>query len=279
MDSLLRVHDLHVDFQRQGARVEAVRGVSFELGRERLAVVGESGSGKSVTFRALLGLLPARQAQVRGSVQLGGQPENLLQLPAARLTRIRGREIGMIIQDPRQGLNPMRTVASQLDEMLRLHTRLDAGQRRQRARELLDDVEIRDPERVLRLYPHEVSGGMGQRIMIAMMLAGEPRILIADEATSALDSVSRNTIMGLLQAQVRKRDMGLVLISHDLDLVAAQADRVLVMYAGRIVESLDAARLDQAQHPYTRGLLACRPSLARAGQRLEVLRREAAWSL
>lgn len=201
----------------------------------------------------------------------------MLNLAPREYAGIRGGGIGLIVQDPRQGLDPMRNIGSQLLEMLRLHTRLSPEQAGARALELLHEVDIRQPERVLRAYPQEISGGMAQRVMIAMMLAGEPRVLIADEATSALDSLTRQTILELIETQVRKRDMGLVLISHDLDLVARHADRVLVMYAGRIVESLAADRLAEARHPYTRGLLACRPELGRAGQPLNTLQRDPAW--
>jgi peptide/nickel transport system ATP-binding protein len=274
--ALLEVQDLHVQFPGPNGPCPAVRGVSFSMGRERLAVVGESGSGKSVSLRALLGLLPG-QAQISGRAWFNG--EALLGLPEQQLTQLRGRRIGMIVQDPKQALNPQQPVLKQLVEMLRWHWPLSRRQAASRALELLAEVDIREPQRVAALYPHQLSGGMGQRVMIAMVLAGEPDLLIADEATSALDSIVRRTILDLIDRQVRQRNMGLVLISHDLDLVAHFADRVLVMYAGRVVEELAGAAVHQAQHPYSQGLLACRPHLTSAGQALPTLTRDPAWAL
>lgn len=273
---LLEVDDLRVVFNGPAGPVQAVRGVSFSLGRERLAVVGESGSGKSVSFRALLGLLPS-SSQVSGQARFAGAP--LLGLAEKQLVALRGRRIGMIIQDPRQGLNPQRSVGTQLQEMLRWHWPLSRQQARSRALELLADVDIREPQRVMALYPHQLSGGMGQRVMIAMVLAGEPDLLIADEATSALDSVVRRTILDLIDRQVRQRNMDLVLISHDLDLVAGFADRVLVMYAGKVVEELAGGAIHEARHPYSRGLLACRPGLNNLGHDLPTLQRDPAWAV
>lgn len=273
---LLEVDDLRVTFNGPAGPVQAVRGVSFRLGRERLAVVGESGSGKSVSFRALLGLLPSR-CEVSGQAHFAGAP--LLGLNEKQLVALRGRRIGMIIQDPRQGLNPQRSVGAQLQEMLRWHWPLSRQLARSRALELLADVDIREPQRVMALYPHQLSGGMGQRVMIAMVLAGEPDLLIADEATSALDSVVRRTILDLIDRQVRQRNMGLVLISHDLDLVAGFADRVLVMYAGKVVEELAGGAIHEARHPYSRGLLACRPGLGSIGHDLPTLQRDPAWAV
>jgi peptide/nickel transport system ATP-binding protein len=272
---LLDIRNLHIAFDTAHGRSEVVRGVSLQMGRERVAVVGESGSGKSVTFRSLLGLLPAT-AHVRADrMALDGR--DLLALRAREMRALRGGTIGMVVQDPKQGLDPMMTIGRQLAEMLRLHGKVPRALARQRARELLAEVHIRHPERVLDLYPHEVSGGMAQRVMLAMMLSAEPDLLIADEATSALDAVVRHRILELIDEQVRLRGMGWVLISHDLDLVARYADRVVVMYAGRIVETLPAGRMAEATHPYTRGLLACRPSLTRPGGVLPTLNREAAW--
>lgn len=273
---LLEVDNLCVAFHGPAGPVQAVRGVSLSLGRERLAVVGESGSGKSVSFRALLGLLPSSSA-VSGQARFAGAP--LLGLEEKQLVALRGRRIGMIVQDPRQGLNPQRDVGAQLQEMLRWHWPLSRAQARNRALELLADVDIREPQRVMTLYPHQLSGGMGQRVMIAMVLAGEPDLLIADEATSALDSVVRGTILDLIDRQVRQRNMGLVLISHDLDLVAGFADRILVMYAGKVVEELAGGAIHTARHPYSRGLLACRPSLDSIGQDLPTLQRDPAWAV
>jgi len=273
---LLEIRNLHIGFDTPQGRSEAVRGVSLAMGRERIAVVGESGSGKSISFRSLLGLLPA-SAHVRAD-RLALQGEDLLSLGPRALRAIRGRRIGMVVQDPKQGLDPLMTIGRQLAEMLGLHGKVPRTGVQHRVHELLSEVHIRDPRRVAGLYPHEVSGGMAQRAMLAMMLSAEPDLLIADEATSALDAVVRHRILDLIDEQVRLRGMGLVLISHDLDLVAGYADRILVMYAGRVVEELQGGAMGDARHPYTRGLLACRPSLDHPGGELPVLQREAAWT-
>lgn len=272
---LLEIQNLRIRFNSPQGAVDAVRGVSLCMGRERVAVVGESGSGKSVTFRALLGLLPA--SATLGADRLCLQGQDLLSLGPRALRQLRGGRIGMVVQDPRQGLDPLMTIGRQLAEMLHLHGKAPRLGVQQRVHELLAEVHIRDPRRVAALYPHEVSGGMAQRAMLAMMLSAEPDLLIADEATSALDAVVRHRILDLIDEQVRQRGMGLVLISHDLDLVAGYADRILVMYAGRVVEELQGGQMAAATHPYTRGLLACRPSFGQAGQDLPVLNREAAW--
>lgn len=272
---LLDIENLRISFPTAQGRTEAVRGVSLRMGRERVAVVGESGSGKSITFRSLLGLLPTAATVSADRMCLEGQ--DLLSLGARGMRAIRGRRIGMVVQDPKQGLDPLMTIGSQLVEMLRLHRKAPAAGAYNRALELLAEVHIRDPKRVMGLYPHEVSGGMAQRAMLAMILSAEPDLLIADEATSALDAVVRHRILDLIEEQVRLRGMGLVLISHDLDLVARYADRILVMYAGRVMEELRGGEMSAARHPYTRGLLACRPSLDHPGQDLPVLQREASW--
>lgn len=274
--ALLEIEDLRIAFPAPQGRVEAVRGVSLRMGRERLAVVGESGSGKSLTFRALLGLLPGSATLSAQRMALEG--EDLRSLGPRGLRALRGGRIGMVVQDPRQGLDPLMTIGRQLAEMLRLHGKAPRAGLQARVHELLAEVHIREPQRVAGLYPHQVSGGMAQRAMLAMMLSAEPELLIADEATSALDAVVRHQVLALIDEQVRRRGMGLVLISHDLDLVAGYADRVLVMYAGRVVEELPAAGMaEAARHPYTRGLLACRPTLDHPGRDLPVLAREAAW--
>ena len=272
---LLDLQNLRISFPTAQGRNQAVRGVSLRMGRERVAVVGESGSGKSITFRSLLGLLPAA-AEVQAD-RMCLQGENLLGLGPRALRAIRGRRIGMVVQDPKQGFDPLMTIGAQLVEMLRLHTRMGRKEARERACEQLAEVHIRNPQRVLDLYPHEVSGGMAQRAMVAMILSGQPELLIADEATSALDAVVRHRILDLIEEQVQRRGMGLVLISHDLDLVAHYADRILVMYAGRVMEELRGGELKSARHAYTRGLLACRPSLDHPGIDLPVLQREESW--
>lgn len=273
---LLEIDNLRIAFDTPQGRTEAVRGVSLRMGRERLAVVGESGSGKSITFRSLLGLLPASAHVSSDRMQLEGQ--DLLGLDARAQRALRGRRIGMVVQDPRQGLDPLMTIGRQLAEMLKLHGKLPRQGARQRVHELLAEVHIREPGRVADLYPHQVSGGMAQRAMLAMMLSAEPDLLIADEATSALDAVVRHHMLALIDEQVRLRGMGLILISHDLDLVAGYADRVMVMYAGRVMEELPAEGLARAAaHPYTRGLMACRPSMDHLGGVLPVLERDPAW--
>lgn len=273
---LLEIDNLRIAFDTPQGRTEAVRGVSLRMGRERLAVVGESGSGKSITFRSLLGLLPASASVSANRMRLEGQ--DLLGLDARAQRALRGRRIGMVVQDPRQGLDPLMTIGRQLAEMLRLHGKVPRQGVRQRVRELLAEVHIREPDRVAQLYPHQVSGGMAQRAMLAMMLSAEPDLLIADEATSALDAVVRHHMLALIDEQVRLRGMGLILISHDLDLVAGYADRVIVMYAGRVMEELPAGGMAlAATHPYTRGLMACRPSLDHLGEALPVLERDPAW--
>ena len=271
----IEVENLRVAFRSSGGWAEAVRGVSFSLGREKLGIVGESGSGKSLTARSLVRLLPLG-ARLSAS-RLAFDGIDVLGASERALLRLRGRRAGLIMQDPKYSLNPVMTAGSQVAEAWRVH---QGGSRRQAARmalELLAQVRLRDPSRVAGLYPHELSGGMGQRVMIAMMLAPGPELLIADEPTSALDATVQAEILRLIEELVQARGMALILISHDLPLVAHFCDRVVVMYAGRIVEELPAAELARARHPYTRGLLDCVPSLSRARARLPVLTRDPAW--
>ena len=272
---LVEVEDLHVSFRTPHGMVEAVRGVSFTLGRERLGIVGESGSGKSQTGRAILGLT-ARNGRIDAK-RMAFDGIDLLKASPRTLRRIRGARISMIMQDPRFSLNPVVKVGEQIAEAYAIHAKASKRVSRRRALEMLETVQIRDPEKVFHLYPHQVSGGMGQRVMIAMMLIPEPDVLIADEPTSALDVTVQMQVLALLDDMVRDRGMGLVLISHDLHLVASFCDRVIVMYGGRIMEVLEAGRLHEAQHPYTRGLLECLPSLDRRQEMLPVLDRDPAW--
>tara|TARA_B100002003_G_scaffold139930_1_gene129426 strand:- start:858 stop:1712 length:855 start_codon:yes stop_codon:yes gene_type:complete len=272
---LVEVEDLHVSFRTPHGMVEAVRGVSFTLGRERLGIVGESGSGKSQTGRAILGLT-ARNGRIDAK-RMAFDGIDLLKASPRTLRRIRGARISMIMQDPRFSLNPVVKVGEQIAEAYAIHAHASKRVSRRRALEMLETVQIRDPEKVFHLYPHQVSGGMGQRVMIAMMLIPEPDVLIADEPTSALDVTVQMQVLALLDDMVRDRGMGLVLISHDLHLVASFCDRVIVMYGGRIMEVLEAGRLHEAQHPYTRGLLECLPSLDRRQEMLPVLDRDPAW--
>jgi len=274
-DVLLRVRDLHIRLTAAAGAVTPVRGVSFTLGRERLGIVGESGSGKSLTARSLLGLLPAGGQVSASELRLGNT--DLLALKPSAWRQVRGRRIGMILQDPRHALHPVRSIGAQIVEVLQLHRQVGRYEAWERAARLLESVRIRDPERVLNAFPHEISGGMGQRAMIALMIAAEPEVLVADEPTSALDLNVQNQVLSVLDEQVTRRGMGLILISHDLDLVARFCDRILVMYGGRIVEELASSELRHAQHPYTRGLLACVPQLGAQAAALPTLTRDAAW--
>jgi peptide/nickel transport system ATP-binding protein len=275
MTALLSVEDLRVTFTTPRGPVEAVRGVSFELGRERLGIVGESGSGKSQTGRALL-RLSARNGRIRAR-RMEFDGIDLLTVSEREMRTIRGARISMIMQDPRYSLNPVVTVGDQISEAFLIHSDASRREARERTLQMLATVQIRDPERVYRLYPHEVSGGMGQRVMIAMMLIPSPDLIIADEPTSALDVTVQMQVLALLDDMVRELGMGLILISHDLNLVATFCDRVLVMYGGRVVEMLQAGRLHEAQHPYTRGLLNCLPDLKHPHEVLPVLERDPAW--
>jgi peptide/nickel transport system ATP-binding protein len=272
---LLSVRNLRVRFATRTGIVEAVRGIDFDVGRERLGIVGESGSGKSVTGRAILRLVPHPGRVIADRMEFAGI--DLRSASEATMRQVRGRRISMVMQDPKFSLNPVMTVGRQIAEAYGVHHRVGGGEARRRALEMLRDVRIRDPERVYDLYPNEVSGGMGQRVMIAMMLIPDPDLLIADEPTSALDVTVQMQVLAILDDLVAKRGMGLIFISHDLNLVASFCNRVLVMYGGRIMETLTAASLHEARHPYTRGLLNALPTIASAGQDLPVLTRDPAW--
>ncbi len=272
---LLTVENLRVSFPTRTGLVEAVRGVSFTLGKERLGIVGESGSGKSQTGRAIMGLTPSSAKIEADALRFGDI--DLLKASAKQRRSIRGKRIGMILQDPKYSLNPVMPIGRQIVETLKTHERISTSAARQRALDMLEAVQIREPERVFGLYPHEVSGGMGQRVMIAMMLVCGPELLIADEPTSALDVTVQLEVLDILDKLVRDRGMGLIFISHDLRLVSSFCDRVLVMYAGRVVEELQASNLDNAQHPYTRGLLNCLPKIGENRHPLPVLDRKPEW--
>ena len=275
---LLVVEDLRIAFPgRDGNMLEAVRGVSFSLGRERLGIVGESGSGKSQTGRAILGLTAPEGKVTAKRLEFSGV--DLLNCPPKQRRALRGGRIAMVLQDPKFSLNPVMTIGAQIVETLRAHMRVSGREARKRAMAALESVRIDNPERVYKLYPHEVSGGMGQRAMIAMMLIAEPDILIADEPTSALDVTVQLQVLSILDALVAERGMGLILISHDLRLVSSFCDRILVMYAGRVVEELAAGGLAHAQHPYTRGLMACLPQLGQSTHPLATLDRQPEWAL
>jgi len=259
---LLKIRDLTVTFASRGRRpVRAVDGVSLDVAAgSTVGIVGESGSGKSVTSLAALGLLGKRGVQVTGSVEFDG--EDLLNMAEDELRAVRGREIAMIFQDPMSSLNPVLTVGRQITEILERHRGLRGAAARERAAELLASVGIGDSVRRLRSFPHQLSGGMRQRVMIAMALACEPRLLIADEPTTALDVTISAQILELLRLLVKDTQTALVLITHDLGVVAGLCDQVHVMYSGRIVESAPRRPLFAApQHPYTTGLLASVPRL------------------
>jgi peptide/nickel transport system ATP-binding protein len=270
----LVVEDLHVRFRTPQRIVHAVRGVSFSVGREKLGIVGESGSGKSTVGRAILRLTAPNATVSARSMRF--QDIDLATASEADMLAVRGRRISMIMQDPRYALDPVMRVGEQIGEALDGRG-LSRAERRARVLAMLEAVRIRNPQRVYDLYPHEVSGGMGQRIMIAMMLLPEPALMIADEPTSALDVTVRMQVLAILDALVTTRGLGLIFISHDLNLVASFCDRVLIMYAGRIVEECRADALRAAKHPYTRGLLGSLPRIDAPRERLAVLKRDPAW--
>lgn len=259
---ILDVDDLRVSFKTDDGLVRAVRGVSFDVhAGETVAIVGESGSGKSVTNLAMMGLVPKPPGRIEGGTAMFGG-RDLLTLSDRELQSIRGRHIAMIFQDPMTALNPLMTVEQQLTEMTRLHMGLTKHDARNRAVEMLGLVGITAPEKRLKDYPHQFSGGMRQRVMIAMALSCEPELLIADEPTTALDVTIQAQIMDLLADLQKRKGTAIVLITHDLGVVAGVADRVMVMYAGRIVEKSNVRPLFATpQHPYTIGLLGSLPNV------------------
>lgn len=273
---LVEIENLKIAFQTRTSRFEAVRGVSMKLGTEKLGIVGESGSGKSLTARALMKLLPSN-ADIKAD-KLSFDGIDVLSASEKQMRQIRGKRAGFILQDPKYSLNPVKTMGAQIAEAWRAHKGGSKRAAMEAAIALLDQVKIRNPRQVASSYAHEVSGGMGQRVMIAMMLAPDPELLIADEPTSALDATVQAEILRLIEELVSERGMGLILISHDLPLVSHFCDRVAVMYSGRVMEELKASELLKAQHPYTQGLLNCIPSLTHPRERLPVLNRDAAWS-
>ena len=277
MSVLLHVDDLRVSFPTRTGFIEAVRGVTFELGRERLGIVGESGSGKSQTGRAIMGLTPLHAEVTAKRLEFDGI--DLLNAAPRMRRGLRGKRVAMILQDPKYSLDPVMTIGRQIVETLRTHEPVGKKEARERALDMLSAVQIRDAKRVFDLYPHEVSGGMGQRAMIAMMLIAGPELLIADEPTSALDVTVQLDVLGILDRLVRDRGMGLIFISHDLRLVASFCNRVIVMYAGRVIEQLRADELTRAQHPYTQGLLNCMPKIGADRHPLPVLERKPEWAL
>lgn len=251
--------------------VALVKNISFSMGRERLALVGESGSGKSLTARALMELLPPPLQLQAQRLTLGG--EDLTCLSEHQWSRLRGDRVAMVMQDPKHALNPNQPIGRQVEEPLVLHAKLSRAERREKVLEMLAAVGLPDPAALCRRYPHQLSGGMGQRVMLAIALINDPQLLIADEPTSALDHQMRDQVLQLIDNLVVQRNMGLILISHDLQQVAHHCERVLVMYKGELLDQLPAAELAQATHPYTRTLWACRPSRETRGKPLPVLDR------
>src|SRR6185437_6665469 len=268
---LLDIANLSVDFPTIGGVMHAVDGVTIKVEEgEVLGIVGESGSGKSVTMLALMGLV-AYPGQIRAD-RLAFAGQDLLSLSAGERRRLTGKDLAMIFQEPTTSLNPCFTIGFQLQETLRLHEGLDRAARRRRAVELLEQVGIPAPESRLKAFPHQMSGGMNQRVMIAMAIACNPRLLIADEPTTALDVTIQAQILDLLLRLQRERGMALVLITHNMGVVAETAQRVVVMYAGQIVEERGAAELFAApQHPYTAALLAALPERSSGEARLATI--------
>ncbi len=263
MPQRLEVENLRSYFFTRSGLVKAVDDVSFTIDSgETLALVGESGCGKSMTALSLLRLLPEPGKIVQGEIRLDGH--DLLRLPELEMRRIRGNQISMIFQEPMTSLNPVLKIGEQIAEVLRLHQGQHPEQALTEAAELLNKVGISDPQQRLRDYPHQLSGGQRQRVMIAMALACDPKLLIADEPTTALDVTIQAQIMDLLTRLKEERQMATLLISHDLGVIASNADRVAVMYAGQIVEMAEVTQLfDKPLHPYTQGLLKCIPRLGR----------------
>ena len=267
-DRLLSVRDLKVTFLSRHGAALAVKGVDFDLARGKvLAIVGESGCGKSATAMSLMQLLPRRSARIEGQILFGDA--DIGALAEAEMNEVRGKQMAMIFQEPMTSLNPLLTIGYQLSEPIRYHLALDRAATRQRAIELLELVGIPAAEQVMRSYPHQLSGGMRQRVMIAMALSCEPDILIADEPTTALDVTIQAQIIALLRRIQRRTGMSVIIITHDLGVVSEFADEVIVMYAGRVVESgtVDEVLADP-RHPYTQGLLASIPDIDADGERL-----------
>ncbi|MFP4975765.1 ABC transporter ATP-binding protein [Paenibacillus sp. CN-4] len=272
MERLLEVEDLAISFRTRGGEVQAIRGVSFHVDKgETLAIVGESGSGKSVTSQAIMKLVPTPQGMYkRGQIRFQGT--ELIAKSEKEMQAIRGKEIGMIFQDPMTSLNPMMRVGRQITEVLLKHEKMSKQAANARGIELLKLVGIPSAERRFQQYPHEFSGGMRQRVVIAMALAANPKLLIADEPTTALDVTIQAQILDLMKDLQKKIGMSIIFITHDLGVVARMADRVAVMYAGQIVETGTVSEIFyDPRHPYTWGLLASMPSLDSKGEMLTAI--------
>ncbi|WP_375707005.1 ABC transporter ATP-binding protein [Bartonella sp. AA126HLJHH] len=274
-NKLLEVENLRISFPTTRGISEVVRGVSFSIGKEKVGIVGESGSGKSMTGRAILKLSP--KAAIVKAKKMRFEDVDLLTASEPQMRKIRGKRISMILQDPKYSLNPLIRIGEQIMEAYSIHYRVSKAEARERTISMLESVHIRDPEHVMRLFPHEISGGMGQRVMIAMMLIPKPDLIIADEPTSALDITVRRQVLSVLDELVTKSGTGLIFISHDLNMIADFCDRILVMYAGRVLEELPASDLSHACHPYTKALLASLPRLDNPVDVLAVPERDPDW--
>mgnify|MGYP001389575902 CR=1 FL=1 len=270
-EEVLRVKDLEVQFKTAEGYLSAVRGISFNLMKgETICVVGESGCGKSISALSIMGLLPANGRIVNGEIWF--DEKDLVKLRQDEIQKIRGNDISMIFQEPMTALNPVFTIGFQLCEPLRIHQNLNKKEAAKKAVELLKQVGISEPERRMKQYPHELSGGMRQRVMIAIALACEPKILIADEPTTALDVTIQAQILDLLNDLKQKFNTSVIMITHDMGVVAEVADRVIVMYAGEVVEEGDVETIfNDPQHPYTQGLLASVPNVDKTQEELTAI--------
>ena len=271
MSELLEIKHLNVVFSNGGRSVEAISDLSLSLGRrETLGIVGESGSGKSVTSLATMRLLPKATAHVKGQILFEGR--DLLQLPEREMQQIRGNKIAMIFQEPMTSLNPIHPVGKQIAESVLLHSKATKKEAMARALQLLELCGIPDPEQRMKEYPHQLSGGMRQRVMIAIALACDPELLIADEPTTALDVTIQAQILQLMKDLKKDRDMSIIMITHDMGIVYDFCDRVVVVYTGEVVESAPVKALFQEPlHPYTEGLIGALPRLGRPTERLEAI--------
>ncbi len=267
-EALLSVEDLAISFDTDGGRLRAVDGITFEVPpQSTVALVGESGCGKTVTAMAIMRLLPSPPGSIdRGTIRLRG--DDLMALSDRQMRKVRGARIGFVFQDPLAALDPVYSVGSQVVEALRLHVRLSRREAKKRAIALLAKVGFPEPEKRFDAYPHELSGGMRQRVLIAIAIACDPELVIADEPTTALDMLAASEVANLLSELKRERDASLLLISHDIGMIASHADHIVVLYAGQIVERGPAAEiLSEPRHPYTRGLLASIPPLRKRRRR------------